>query len=113
MTDMTYLAPEHGWTCFHCGDTFTTYGAARDHFGFEPGLSPACRIKAGAEKGLLMALRRAEQDAANAWAALHDEGSDAVKAYRAAVARHSRQLIEAEQLGYERGLNDAQKKDLR
>lgn len=56
----TYNTPPHGWTCFHCGDTFTTPGAARDHFGFNPSSDPACRIKVGAERGLLMALRKAE-----------------------------------------------------
>lgn len=56
----TYNTPPHGWTCFHCGDTFTTPGAARDHFGFNPSSDPACRIKVGAERGLLMALRTAE-----------------------------------------------------
>lgn len=33
MSDKDYLKPEHGWTCFHCGETFTTPGSARDHWG--------------------------------------------------------------------------------
>lgn len=24
----TYPMPKHGWTCFHCGETFTTVGSA-------------------------------------------------------------------------------------
>lgn len=52
--------PAHGWTCFHCGETFTTEGAARDHFGARPEDTAACRIKAGEERGLLATLRRAE-----------------------------------------------------
>lgn len=32
----TYTPPEHGWTCFHCGETFKTPGAARLHFGELP-----------------------------------------------------------------------------
>jgi len=28
-----YTAPKEGWTCFHCGVTFTKPGAASDHFG--------------------------------------------------------------------------------
>ena len=36
VTDGTYPMPEHGWTCFHCGDTFMTPGAARDHFDQTP-----------------------------------------------------------------------------
>ena len=34
---LTYTAPPHGWTCFHCGETFRTPGAARLHFGELPG----------------------------------------------------------------------------
>jgi hypothetical protein len=56
----TYLMPAHGWTCFHCGETFTTPSSARDHFGCEPCADPACRIKVGEERGLVMALRKAE-----------------------------------------------------
>lgn len=33
---LTYTAPEHGWTCFHCGETFKTPDAARLHFGQAP-----------------------------------------------------------------------------
>lgn len=101
--------PEHGWTCFHCGETFTTVGAARDHFGFEPSDDPGCRIKVGAERGLLMALRKAEEDAANAWAAIHNETTDAARAYHAQSARHRDQLLTTEEAGYERGLRDGQK----
>lgn len=56
----TYPMPEHGWTCFFCGETFTTPGAARDHFGADPIADTACRIKFGEERGLVMALRKAE-----------------------------------------------------
>ena len=101
----TYPKPEHGWTCFHCGETFTTVGAARVHFG-EPNAKPACQIKAGAERGLVMVLREAEAAAARAWSAVHAESTDAVKAYHQAVARHAVQLREAEESGYERGLAD-------
>ena len=59
MTD-TYPQPKHGWTCFFCGETFTTYGAARDHFGVIPTAIIACKIKVGEERGLVMALRKAE-----------------------------------------------------
>lgn len=37
--ELAYTAPEHGWTCFHCGETFKTPGAARLHFGERPGLA--------------------------------------------------------------------------
>lgn len=29
----TYNSPAHGWTCFHCGETFWTEAGARLHFG--------------------------------------------------------------------------------
>ena len=60
----TYPMPAHGWTCFHCGETFTTPGSARDHFGCAPCADPACRIKVGEERGLVRALRRAEEELA-------------------------------------------------
>ena len=62
----TFPIPEHGFTCFHCGETFTTRGSARDHFGFDPSSEPGCRIKLGAERGLIMALRKAEARAKKA-----------------------------------------------
>jgi hypothetical protein len=52
--------PKGGWTCFHCDQTFTTPGAAEDHFGATPGRKPACLIKLGGELGLVMELRKAE-----------------------------------------------------
>jgi hypothetical protein len=47
----TYSAPLHGWTCFHCGETFSiaecgslaaAERAAREHFGPDPRWSPEC-----------------------------------------------------------------------
>lgn len=34
--------PPHGWTCFHCGETFKTLGGARLHFGKTPDQAAAC-----------------------------------------------------------------------
>jgi hypothetical protein len=56
----TYIKPKDGWICFHCGERFTTEGAARDHFGTTPASTPGCIIKSGDEMGLLMALRNLE-----------------------------------------------------
>lgn len=102
----TYPKPPHGWTCFHCGETFTTPGAARDHFGFDPSHDPGCRIKLGAERGLLMALRKAEQQLSEAWRAIHEESTEAAIAYYAQQTRHRAQLMTVEEHGYERGLRD-------
>ena len=57
----TYPKPEHGWTCYHCGETFTTVGGAEDHFGARPSDTAACRIKIGEERGLVMRIRRLER----------------------------------------------------
>lgn len=82
----TYAKPAHGWTCFHCGETFTTFGSARDHFGATPNAEPGCLIKVrlGEERGLLMALRKAEAVLASApvampeWAELSDDQRRAI-----------------------------------
>lgn len=94
------------WTCFHCDETFTDEASARDHFGADEGCDAACRIKFGAERSMLKALRRAEKDASDAWMAIHNETTDAARAYYAASARHQEQLRIAEELGYERGVED-------
>lgn len=105
----TYPMPPHGWTCFHCGETFTTPGAARDHFGFEPSRDPGCRIKLGAERGLLRELRKAENEIDRLTYELHNEGADGIRAHRAQTARHHAQLMTSEEAGYERGLRDGRK----
>lgn len=97
------------WRCFHCDEVFTDFSATKDHFGFEPSHDPACRIKMGGERSLIEALRRAEKDAADAWAAIHDETTEAAKAYYAQMTRHRQQLIAAEQAGYDRGVDDCRK----
>ncbi|RAK51618.1 hypothetical protein [Phenylobacterium soli] len=42
----TYNAPPHGWTCFHCGETFRTLSGARLHFGAYPSATPLCGAEA-------------------------------------------------------------------
>ena len=39
-----YRRPAHGWTCFHCGETFTSLGAAAVHFGDTPSLPVGCSV---------------------------------------------------------------------
>jgi hypothetical protein len=60
--DPTYLMPTHGWTCFHCGETFTTPNAARWHFGATPDAKPGCLLKVelGNERGWLARIRELE-----------------------------------------------------
>lgn len=102
----TYNAPVGGWTCFHCGENFKTPDSARDHFGFDPSADPACRIKIGAERGLLMALRKAEDEIARR---RDDDGptvAAVVDEMRRMQSRHSDALRDAEQAGFERGVAD-------
>lgn len=94
------------WRCFHCGDTFTDEAAARLHFGRDERSEAACVIKAGAEGSLLKALRDAEYQADDAIQRMHDESTDAAKAYHQQRCRHNQALMAAEELGYERGLAD-------
>lgn len=93
-----------GWTCFHCGETFTTIGAARDHFGATSLAEPGCLVKVAlAERGLLMALRKTEEQLARYMA----EDNDLQRLMHAQQCRHSNALRTAEEAGYERGLRDA------
>lgn len=71
--------PLQYWQCFHCGETFTTLGSARDHFGAVPECEAGCVIdrvaieeggKAERGRGLLMALRKAEAQLAAAQATI-------------------------------------------
>jgi hypothetical protein len=79
----TYPTPEHGWTCFHCGDHFPgTMGgekSARAHFGNTPDARPACIIKG--DFGLLRALRYAEREAARWRSDVHNETSSSRNYY--------------------------------
>jgi hypothetical protein len=55
------MQPEHGWTCFHCGETFTNHYQARQHFGDTPDKEPACQMGATREdRAVLRRLRAAE-----------------------------------------------------
>lgn len=49
-TPDTYPTPEHGWTCFHCGETFAGdaagHRAAQLHFGASIHHEPKCQISA-------------------------------------------------------------------
>jgi hypothetical protein len=106
--DQTYPQPARGWTCFHCGETFTTPGAARDHFGFDCSCDPACRIKVGEERGLVMALRRAEAEVVRLTAALHDENTEALQQLRRVQSQIGDHARDAEQSGYDTALRDVE-----
>ena len=101
-----YTPPPHGWTCFHCGETFTTPGAARDHFGFDPSFDPACRIKVGEERGLVMELRRVEAKYQKLLEETCDEGGAVAREFYGLGAKHAIDKRKAEEEGYRKGLRD-------
>lgn len=101
-----YAIPPHGWTCFHCGETFTTPGAARDHFGFDPSADPACVIKVGEERGLVMELRRVEAKYVKLLEETCDEDGAVAREFYALGAKHEIEKRKAEEEGYRRGLLD-------
>lgn len=104
MSQDTYPMPAHGWTCFHCGETFTTPGSAREHFGATPSAEPGCCIKVqlGGERGLLSALRKAEARLAS----YMDEDTLLHRELYSLQSRHADALMSAEEAGYARGLRD-------
>ena len=99
-----YQKPAHGWTCFHCGETFKTVGSARVHFGAEQDALPGCiaQVRHGGERGLLMALREAEGLIAQY---AEEDGAIAREMARMQI-RHAAALIDAEEACYARGVRD-------
>lgn len=110
MSADTYEAPPHGWTCFHCGDTFSPdfagQRAARNHFGADPGAEAACRIK-GREGGLLLALRVQQAEVQRLLSVINNEDSETDRAMQRMKSEHATALRRAEEDGYARGLRDA------
>jgi len=108
----TYEAPAHGWTCFHCGETFTTPGSARDHFGYTQFADPGCIIdrvaveeggKPERGRGLLMALRKAQLELD----AYRQEDTELHRAMYRMRSELAVALQREEEKGYARGLKDA------
>jgi hypothetical protein len=108
MNANTYPTPAHGWTCFHCGETFppTAEGQvnAKRHFGFDIYATPGCIEKLTApERNLLLRIRALEDQLAR----YQSEDSDTDRAMVAMQADHQVALRRAEEKGYARGLRDA------
>jgi hypothetical protein len=95
--------PAHGWTCFHCDETFCIVALAMDHFGVDQGAEPACKIKVGDERNLVSRIRDLEAQLARYRA----EDSDTDRAMYRMQAEHLVALRRAEEAGYERGMRDA------
>lgn len=104
MSDGTYIAPEHGWTCFHCGETFLAPSLARIHFGAMPDAEPACQLNKG-ERKLAGTVRYLEEQLARYRA----EDNDSDREFHSMRARHAAELRDAEQRGFDRGVADMRK----
>lgn len=111
MADDTYPIPKHGWTCFFCGENFKSVGNAQEHFGIDPDKKPGCLIKVsyGGERGLLFALRAAEEELATLYQQRADEDTHLHREIYRLQSKFSERLRIAEEAGYERGLRDAKK----
>lgn len=85
------------WRCFHCDEVCTTAEEAEHHFGRMDGCTPICRVAAETYRKMEreVQLYRSECDA------------DTVLFYSLG-GKHATALREAEQIGYDRGLADAQ-----
>lgn len=94
----TYMPPAHGWTCFHCGETFHGQQAARLHFGASVHDEPKCQISAHRLRAMEAELRR-----------YRDEDTDLHREIARLQADHAIALRREEEKGYARGLEDAKK----
>lgn len=94
------------WTCFHCDETFTDKKLAAEHFGINEFNQPACILKVTAgERGLLTQLRAAE----NIISSYQSEDQTIMRQLAQQQSRHADALRVAEEAGYSRGLEDAQR----
>lgn len=103
----TYVPPENGWTCFHCGETFMHQVTARNHFGAHPYDEPGCvmRMQEG-EGSLLRKIRWLEREVSRLNFVIDTGGSDAEKAMHTMSAEHATALKREEEKGYAKGLAD-------
>jgi hypothetical protein len=83
---------QEGWRCFHCHEKFTTTGAAADHFGTFINSTPGCimTVQLGGERGLLMELRRTQDENAHLRQQMDEEYWD-----REAFNAHLKTLIQS------------------
>lgn len=92
------------WRCFHCDEVFEDRGEAALHFGETTDAPPACQMRTAGERALLVVLRNAEAELSRYRA----EDSDVLRAMHATAADHAAEVRRVEELGYARGLQDAQ-----
>ena len=90
--------------CFHCDDVFTDKAAAHDHFGFDEGCTPACKLASGLA-GMVTLIREQEDELRNH----RMEETASYREFYALGADHSQALRREEEKGYARGLRDGTK----
>jgi hypothetical protein len=99
---LPYTPPPHGWTCFHCGETFpgnlTGQRAAQLHFGASIHDEPKCQISAHHLRVMETDLRR-----------YREEDTELHREIARMQADHAVALRREEEKGYARGLEDARK----
>lgn len=99
MNAETYPTPEHGWTCFHCGETFPGTMAghqdARRHFGASIHDEPKCQISARRLRDMEAQLR-----------CYREEDTDLHREIAKLQAAHPVALRREEEKGYARGVAD-------
>jgi hypothetical protein len=91
----------NSWRCFHCDERFARAADAAQHFGGDQGALAGCQIK-GHEGGLLQKVREQE---ALILSYLH-ETEPLTRAMESMLAEHAQELRRAEELGYDRGVQD-------
>lgn len=95
----TYPTPEHGWTCFHCGEhfpgNFGGHRAAQLHFGTSPNDEPKCQISARRIRSMEAELRR-----------YRDEDTDLHREIARLKSDHAFALRREEEKGYAAALRD-------
>lgn len=106
----TYTPPPHGWTCFHCGDTFTDERSARTHFGPTPQSEPGCILKLQqGDRSMLRALRIFEAERDELRRQQVEEDSELHRTLHAKAAEMAVAVRQAEEEGYARGLDAAKR----
>lgn len=94
-----------GWRCYHCAELFTRAEDALEHFGGAPNTLTACQIK-GHEHRLVAKIREQEAELAR-W---RDELEPTLLALEILRSEHAADLLQAEELGYNRGVRDVESK---
>jgi hypothetical protein len=89
--------PSLPWRCFHCGDIFTRWSAARNHFGATIDAPTACTIDIKRYRYMEQLLARYQE-----------EDTDLHRTINSMRAAQETALRVAEEQGYARGLRDAQ-----